>query len=250
MTTRSTQKMSKYLPTDQRPGIIYHGDCNHLLAELPDGCIDLCLTDPPYGINFKSKVKRVAKFKRPGFRKIANDKTPYTVWLADLYRVMAPGGRLICFYRWDVQEQFAEAIRAAGFKLKDQLIWDKMAHGTGDLKGGFGSQHELMFYAVKGRYTWKGKRPKTVFRHMKVNSQNLTHPNEKPLALLDDLIGCCSTPGETVGDLFGGSYKTLQAALLMGRKCVTSELGDVEHQNGLARLQKTNLQTRIQLISA
>ena len=32
------------------------GDCMDLLAELPDKSIDLCLSDPPYGINHSIKA--------------------------------------------------------------------------------------------------------------------------------------------------------------------------------------------------
>lgn len=30
---------------------IIHADCMDILKQLPDKCIDLVLTDPPYGIN-------------------------------------------------------------------------------------------------------------------------------------------------------------------------------------------------------
>ena len=29
---------------------IYQGDCLELMREMPDKCVDLVLTDPPYGI--------------------------------------------------------------------------------------------------------------------------------------------------------------------------------------------------------
>jgi DNA modification methylase len=31
---------------------IHHGDCLEFMKQLPDKCIDLVLTDPPYGIDF------------------------------------------------------------------------------------------------------------------------------------------------------------------------------------------------------
>ena len=31
-------------------GRIYEGDCLEFMRGLPDGCVDLVLTDPPYGI--------------------------------------------------------------------------------------------------------------------------------------------------------------------------------------------------------
>ena len=36
-----------------RTDIIYNEDCLEGLRKLPDGCIDLCVTDPPYKLGFR-----------------------------------------------------------------------------------------------------------------------------------------------------------------------------------------------------
>ena len=36
-------------------------DCMDILKQLPDKCVDLVLTDPPYGMDFQSQVKRKRK---------------------------------------------------------------------------------------------------------------------------------------------------------------------------------------------
>ena len=38
---------------------IYNADCMDILKELPDKCIDLVLTDPPYGIGEAKKIMQV-----------------------------------------------------------------------------------------------------------------------------------------------------------------------------------------------
>ena len=35
---------------------LYCGDCFELLEQVPDGSIDLVLTDPPYGIHVQHKI--------------------------------------------------------------------------------------------------------------------------------------------------------------------------------------------------
>jgi len=35
---------------------VIQGDCLEVMKTLPDKCIDLVLTDPPYGIGIKGKV--------------------------------------------------------------------------------------------------------------------------------------------------------------------------------------------------
>lgn len=34
-------------------GVLYNTDCLDILKQMPEKCIDLCLTDPPYGIDIK-----------------------------------------------------------------------------------------------------------------------------------------------------------------------------------------------------
>ena len=36
---------------------IINADCLDILKQLPDKCIDLVLTDPPYGMNYERHIK-------------------------------------------------------------------------------------------------------------------------------------------------------------------------------------------------
>lgn len=46
---------------------IINADCLDILRELPDKCVDLVLTDVPYGMNFQSNYRQLKH------RKIEND---------------------------------------------------------------------------------------------------------------------------------------------------------------------------------
>ena len=37
---------------------LWHGDCLELMKNIPDGSVDLVLTDPPYGMSFKSNYRK------------------------------------------------------------------------------------------------------------------------------------------------------------------------------------------------
>ena len=43
------------------------GDCLERMKEIPDGSVDMILTDPPYGMKYKRHIKK------PRFDKIMND---------------------------------------------------------------------------------------------------------------------------------------------------------------------------------
>lgn len=184
---------------------------------------DVCFADPPYGIAYQSAWRTDKQDWKP---KIKNDEKPFTDWLHPLYSKMNVGGRLICFYRWDVQDEFIGAIEDAGFEIKSQIVWDKVTHGMGDLAGEFAPQHELAFYATKGRYEFAGKRPKTVYRVPRIQGEKLIHPNEKPLPLIKQILSDISCPNESVIDPFAGSFSTAKACLQLGMGCDTTELDD------------------------
>ena len=56
-----------------RTDIIYNEDCLEGLRKLPDGCIDLCVTDPPYKMDFagagltKKKMEWKKEMQNCGF---------------------------------------------------------------------------------------------------------------------------------------------------------------------------------------
>lgn len=205
-----------------KPGI-YKGKAEELIEGVQDNSIGLCIADPPYGINFQSAWRTEKSQWKP---KIQNDETPFIDWINPLFNKMADGGRLICFYRWDVQDAFLDAIARAGFTSKSQIVWDKMGHGMGDLTGEFAPQHELMIYATKGRYEFSGDRPKTIFRCSRISGEKLKHPNEKPTQLMAGLIRYLTNPGDLILEPFGGAFPVYRASVQEGRKCISFECDD------------------------
>lgn len=131
---------------------------------------------------------------------------------------------MLCFCRFDVQEAFRLAIVWAGFEIKSQIIWDRMSHGMGDLNGEPAPQHDVIWFATKGKFKLPGNRPKSVVRHMRLSGDDLIHPNEKPVPLMADLIESYSPSDALVLDCFAGSGSTLRAAKDLGRRCIGIEI--------------------------
>lgn len=207
---------------------VFHDDCLNILDKFPDNSIDVCLTDPPYGIDFQSNARTE---KLP---KILNDEEPFIDWIEPLFKKMKDGGRLLCFYRWDVQDAFLDEIKRVGFNVKSQIVWNKNQPGMGDLKGEFAPSHELIIYATKGRYEFKGKRPITVYNINRLSTPE--HPNEKPVKLLQKIINDISVKGEIFFEPFAGSFSTYIAATSLGRVCITTELDEYYYKKGMKRL--------------
>ena len=85
---------------------LWHGDCLELMKNIPDGSVDLVLTDPPYGIDFQSH------FRNEMYSKIGNDKV--LDWLEnyvnECFRILKDNTAVYFFCSWHNIDVFKQAI--------------------------------------------------------------------------------------------------------------------------------------------
>lgn len=180
---------------------MYCGDCLEIMPTIPDGSIDMVLTDPPYGMAYQSS-RRTDKY-----RKIKNDTN--LNWLPDLlgqcYRVLKDDTACFFFCSWHHLDTFIREIKNV-FRLKNVLVWDKGAHTSGDLSGNFGTRTEFIIFCTKGRPLLQSKRPHNILRYGR--TRNELHPTQKPVDLLGFLIRQFLPSGSIVLDPYSGSGST------------------------------------------
>ena len=129
-----------------------------------------------------------------------------------------------------VEKVDAASVDECAFRCVDCLIPflrdAKVYHGMGDTKAAFAPSHENIVFAVKGKYSFPGSRPKDLVTFPKINSSKMVHPTEKPVGLLANLISSVTKPGDLILDPFAGSGSTLVAAKKTGRRFIGIELDD------------------------
>ena len=224
---------------------LMQGDCLERMKEIPDGSIDMVLTDPPYGMDFQSN-RRVVNAK---FAKIANDKNLDWVGLFvdECHRVMAANSAIYFFCSWHNIDYFKQAIERK-FKLKNMIVWVKNNHGSGDLKGGYAPQHEIVFYACKGRVLNRGKRLPDVIYADKIPSAKLVHPTEKNISMLEVFVGQHTDAGMSVLDPFMGSGTTGVAAANLNRNFIGIELDENYFNIAKERIEKANSSDQLKTV--
>jgi len=206
------------------------GDCLERMKEISDNFIDTCITDPPYGINYKSGrqgVDRIASIKyrkdtivrEPYFSEIQNDESFPIGWTSEVYRILKNGSSIYVFCHWKTYLDAKLEVESAGFKIKNLIILNKSNHGMGDLRGSYAPKHELLIFAAKGRHllNFPDGREKDVWDvPVKYSGAKRLHPNEKPVSWILPAILNSSNPNDIVLDPFMGSGTT-------GIACVNTE---------------------------
>ena len=192
-------------------------------ALMGDTKANLILTDPPYGVSFKSASGLT----------IQNDSMKneefYTFLLSSFQRMaehLEKGGSAYVFHADTEGLNFRKAFIDAGFHLAGCCIWvkDSLVLGRSDYQW----QHEPVLYGFmqNGKHKWYSDRKQTTIWHFDKPKRNANHPTSKPLDLLDYPIGNSTQENAVVMDTFGGSGSTLMACEQMNRICYTMELDE------------------------
>ena len=189
-----------------------------MIAELAPGSVDLCTSDPPYGINYYAGSRRVMSIPDV----LANDEKPRVEYVPPIVRVVKSGGAIYLCTRIDVMPAWAAALENAGAKLKTPIFWDKCATTKGDLLGDYSNQIEIVLFSHVGRHLLRNGRPNNLWSIPRLAASE--HPTVKPVELIKRCIINSSDVGDLVLDPFLGSGTTAVACILTGRRFIGAEI--------------------------
>jgi len=212
-------------------GAVMHADCLDVMQKMPDNCVDLVLTDPPYGIGFdnyergKSSLKTRKRYTKNGQK------------------------------NWDAEIPLTECFREIFRISKNQIIWGAN-YFWGDM---FPNTQCFIFWNKKqplknfaaGELAWTSfKRPASYFEHAYYGNVNnepngRQHPTQKPLELgrwcLENYTKKEEREKMIVFDPFGGSFTFARACQDMGIKFISCDMEKEYCEIGENRLKQQNL---------
>src|SRR4029079_5775254 len=131
------------------------GDCTKRLAEIGDGVVDLILTDPPYNTGMTARnATRLQNFFHDAYEPDEYELLARTV-ARECYRILKDDRACYVFMSWRSLGVWLDALSAAGFRLKNLIVWDKVVAGLNYQN--YAHTHELLIFAAKGRFLPRNK---------------------------------------------------------------------------------------------
>jgi len=233
---------------------LIQGECLEKMRDIPDGSVDMVLTDPPYGTT-QCKWDSIIPLE--------------PMW-EQLKRVIKPNGAIVM----TASQPFTTTLIASNMKMfKYCWVWEK-SRVTGVLNAKRqplrNVEDVVVFYGKQSTYnpqgvvvcdketstgnTGKGNSdnygsvavgkykqtqtgyPKQVIKFGSVGKTQ--HPTQKPVALMEYLIKTYTNEDETVLDFTMGSFTTAIACLNTKRSFIGIEKDEHYFQVGKDRLEK------------
>ena len=185
-------------------GKVHNCDCLEFMKQLPDKCVDLVLTDPPYGIGIAANPVRQMHEKsnwdskpptKEVFEQISRISKWQIIWGGNYFGLPASQG----FYIWD-------KIQPEDFSLAmAEMAWTNM------------------------------KFPAKIFRYSVLTERDKKHPTQKPVALYEWILQNYAKEGDLILDTHLGSGSSRIAAHKAGLDFVGFEIDREYFDNGNKR---------------
>lgn len=216
---------------------IIHGDCLEVMRNLPNNCVDVIITSPPYNLlnstgNGLKKNTKTGKWKNAAIKNgyaEYEDNMPYEEYInwqrecvAEMCRLIKDDGAIFYNNKNRVQNGLLQnrGEILAGFPLRQIITWKRS--GAINFNPGYFLPTTEQIYLVcnKNFKLAKGANKNTDVWEVTQEMKN-PHPAPFPEELIDKIVS--STTGKIILDPFGGSGTTAVSAKKFGRDFILIE---------------------------
>jgi site-specific DNA-methyltransferase (adenine-specific) len=231
-----------------------HCQSSEAMAQIPDGCVALMVTSPPYNVG-KEYDEDLSLDEYLGLLEAVFDET---------YRVLEPGGRVAVNVAnlgrrpyLALNHHVARLLGQTGFQLRGEVIWQKAKGAGGSTAWGswlsaknptLRDVHEYVVVASKGTFARQRRGDDTIGRDEFLeatlsvwnipseSARRVGHPAPFPVALPRRLIEMYTFAGDLVLDPFIGAGATALAASATGRHYIGYDTNEEYLEIARARL--------------
>ena len=222
---------------------IIQDKCENILPQIPNEAVNMILTDFPYGVANEVKITRSRnpmKFKYQGGDISQNfgdwDKFPdlnsylefvYPI-IDELIRILKPGGMFISWFDKDKINLVSHYLQAQNFKCKGYCaqIKSNPVPQARKVKWQNGWEEIGLWQKLGGELTYnykEGQHPDYFIVPVVGGKERTSHPTQKPLYVIKDLLKWWSNEEDLILDPFAGSGTTAVGCIELKRNYVMIE---------------------------
>jgi DNA modification methylase len=253
--------------------VIHNQSCLEGLKQLPDNCVDLIFTDPPYYQyraqnvqGLKNHKDVVTEFDFDSFKSEEEYLQFLKEVLTECFRVCKPGASGYLWCGDDFVSYLNRMVESVGFQFRKVIHWHKTnpfpAIYTRKM---YSNSMEMLIHFSKGSpKTWNHKHVNKMHNYIETDFGNLQipelelsnempnfiqspicmgkerskHKTQKPLKVCLPFIEISSNEGDLVLDPFMGSGSTAVASKMLNRKYIGYELSEGFYKLANQRLEE------------
>lgn len=237
---------------------IIRGDCVEIMKQMPDKCIDLAVTSPPY--NLKNSTGNGMKDGRGGKWSNAallngyshyNDNMPhdeYVKWqrecLSEMLRLLKDDGAIFYNHKWRVQGGLLQDRQdiVNSFPVRQIIIWRRKG-GINFNPGYFLPTYEVIYLIAKPKFKLVPKANAHGDIWEFTQEMNNEHPAPFPVALIERIIS--STHAQVVLDPFMGSGTTAVVAMGLNRNYIGIDISPEYCKSAEKRIERNKIQSEL-----
>jgi site-specific DNA-methyltransferase (adenine-specific) len=227
---------------------IYHGDCTEGMAKISSQSVDLVITDPPFGIDFKAKrenYNRKGSRVLDGYNEIhENDYLTFTEnWMSEVKRVLKDSGSMFVFSGWNNLKDILITLDKLDFITVNHLVW-KYQFGVVTSRKFVTSHYHCLYVCLDdkkrkffpysrfdkedkkhngGSLSYQDREDVWVINREYWNGDIKT-PTKLPAEIIKKILAYSSEKGDIVLDPFLGSGQVAVVSKMEGRQYVGFEI--------------------------
>ena len=226
------------------------GDCLELMSKMPDGSVDMVLTDPPYGttackwdsiIPLEPMWEQLKRVIKPNGAIVMTASQPFTSVLVSsnlaMFRhewvwIKNRGSNFANTVREPMKEHESVLVFSNGKWIYNRQMQARAESGLARAK--YEVEHNSQDRETYRKFEGREKHSISDLRvpsswqkfNIAAGKEKTKHPTQKPVALMEYLIKTYTNEGDTVLDFAMGSGTTGVAAKNLNRHFVGIELDD------------------------
>ena len=226
---------------------LYLGNAYTIIDELIKNNVKVnhIITDPPYNISHENNFNTL-KCPRQGVDFGEWDKNfDLFSWIPKYEKILDKNGSMIIFCSYRYISFIIKTMEESNLEVKDILVWKKSNPMPRNIERRYVQDMEFAIWGVKKGAKWvfnkDKKKPymRSMFETSTVSGNERTsHPTQKSLQLMQDIIKIHTNENDIVIDPFMGSGTTGLACLNLNRKFIGIELDKNYFNLSVERLNK------------